>query len=1258
MKRQRFEEQEEPQRQQQYFGYKYWDKQKPPASFRPRLDISNTFKKSEDVVRATERLDKAHGDNDFKLRLTPKDILNQFPEVGQKDIKSVTEFVIAKTCHDIKEFSPESLKLFIKKLDTILVEFEEKIHKNDKDYLKDDQILSSAVCLLELKSEKMERKNQQAEKARAHWDSSKIQMSTDEIIERFPDFALRNSQDILKYLVDKTGHRFDSFTAKSFIEFTSHVYEILKNMETEQFDKKLGECHLGLDFNFAFWLLEMDINKNKQKESIPIPPRKFNISISPRDLLERFPEMNFQTTKNVTEFLVNMTGLEKKDITGRSLKNFSGFVGYLLGEMKERSQDDPLFDNDLLISEAFCLLVSKEEPKKPEKQPGPPSVTPNDILQKFPNVSRDDYDNEEVYGFLFEKLKLDIRNYTPESIDNFQSIFEMVLAEIEINNQCPDPHWMSSESSVNICLQNLVLKDKEMTPEKKEEIVDMEIDEVTPRIITKRFPNLESVTHFDVGNFILEKAGIDPSSLIPEDSFGFYFHVQAIVDDLKTVEIKENPEYMDNGKILARVLDKLTLRSVQEEPNLERITFYNEWNNENISQLQLAIKHQIDYPLILSESLTLKSLKMALDIDAGSKWSKKSLKSKLQRKLLRDHPVSDVVKDLDSKQLNSIAYKLQFDENEKVIRKTLLVNRLFEHLQKHAIKPLAYLKSVMKSKISTDLLACIEQGQDFSPTDMIESMTIKEQRKHLIALEVDYGRKVSGYKNTLLKAIAKMHPLTNYVQELDNDLFLHVQAKSGIKIDHSKNKDTIQMRNDFVFNFIKKFRKKPYSQFKKMEITQFPEIRQKIGAKIKQRIGLDLQDEKELESLTIYELKKLCQDVNINIPYKYSARQYIDNLIDTVNKSPEVSKELKDFIETMDDQIALTIGRRLRLSLRELTHDRLKKSIGKRLAKKDTNEAIHFLKEQEKVTIQATKEIAVASNCKVRPLRNEPGKMLCYLNSAVNCLHALQTLDFVGDNPVHKCLNDLETMTQTDTEELRKLLESQIDGYGGGYAAGQQQDARDPVLDILATVPSGERETILNEKFTCTSTGCDQVSENDTKQPAIFSVIKSSTEDMLANFTTEVVKHCPKCGENCTHRVDSQRKSGPDTKVLILRAQRDVDPLIKDNRPIRVNQTVHLGNDTYEIRSVVTHIGANLGSGHYVCHFYSRRYGWQMMNDDKLHPAKSPKHGYIFFYEKLDKYSPYHGQNQKMLEEFAGDTPRHSIQVERKRAKLAAKKPC
>jgi len=67
--------------------------------------------------------------------------------------------------------------------------------------------------------------------------------------------------------------------------------------------------------------------------------------------------------------------------------------------------------------------------------------------------------------------------------------------------------------------------------------------------------------------------------------------------------------------------------------------------------------------------------------------------------------------------------------------------------------------------------------------------------------------------------------------------------------------------------------------------------------------------------------------------------------------------------------------------------------------------------------------------------------------------------------------------------------------------------------------------------------------------------------------------------------------------------------------------TIHLddGDGKYILRGMISHIGKNTGSGHYVCHL-KKDEKWVIFNDEKVALSHSPplEHAYVYIFQRKD----------------------------------------
>lgn len=74
-----------------------------------------------------------------------------------------------------------------------------------------------------------------------------------------------------------------------------------------------------------------------------------------------------------------------------------------------------------------------------------------------------------------------------------------------------------------------------------------------------------------------------------------------------------------------------------------------------------------------------------------------------------------------------------------------------------------------------------------------------------------------------------------------------------------------------------------------------------------------------------------------------------------------------------------------------------------------------------------------------------------------------------------------------------------------------------------------------------------------------------------------------------------------------------------DSSRFNVSQALDDGNGIYELIGMISHIGKNTGSGHYVCHL-KKGGKWAIFNDEKVALSESPpfQHAYLYIFQRSD----------------------------------------
>jgi ubiquitin carboxyl-terminal hydrolase 5/13 len=61
---------------------------------------------------------------------------------------------------------------------------------------------------------------------------------------------------------------------------------------------------------------------------------------------------------------------------------------------------------------------------------------------------------------------------------------------------------------------------------------------------------------------------------------------------------------------------------------------------------------------------------------------------------------------------------------------------------------------------------------------------------------------------------------------------------------------------------------------------------------------------------------------------------------------------------------------------------------------------------------------------------------------------------------------------------------------------------------------------------------------------------------------------------------------------------------------------------TYKLQGMISHIGKNTGSGHYVAHLKDKDGRWVIFNDEKVALSSKPpmEHAYLYLYKRTDTF--------------------------------------
>jgi ubiquitin carboxyl-terminal hydrolase 5/13 len=87
-----------------------------------------------------------------------------------------------------------------------------------------------------------------------------------------------------------------------------------------------------------------------------------------------------------------------------------------------------------------------------------------------------------------------------------------------------------------------------------------------------------------------------------------------------------------------------------------------------------------------------------------------------------------------------------------------------------------------------------------------------------------------------------------------------------------------------------------------------------------------------------------------------------------------------------------------------------------------------------------------------------------------------------------------------------------------------------------------------------------------------------------------------------------------ETELIKLNNQNTTD----ENKIIEKKENFSDGSGKYELIAMISHMGTNLNSGHYICHIKKDNIGWVKFNDSIVESCENPPldMGYVYFYKR------------------------------------------
>lgn len=327
----------------------------------------------------------------------------------------------------------------------------------------------------------------------------------------------------------------------------------------------------------------------------------------------------------------------------------------------------------------------------------------------------------------------------------------------------------------------------------------------------------------------------------------------------------------------------------------------------------------------------------------------------------------------------------------------------------------------------------------------------------------------------------------------------------------------------------------------------------------------------------------------------------------------EKNHPINDHIDTIDGEILISILENIEPGKNARMHsDRVKGKIVKHCFQHCATSPLAGLMDlEQRPTVSGTEEPMEVESapCPAIPLDNPNN--LCYLNALVNGLKANKSSrELIGKDTtdVAKKLMTLFDQKSRSTAALRSCLPQHT------FSPGQQNDPHEAWLFLLLKLPILSANSLVTFKKTLTCAGCLRSTVTFEKVPCPSLQCRSDTEEMLLFETTEGMEHprmCLHCKEN--EQMTEDIIISEASQLLCFVANR------YENQAIVVSKNIELGGRRYKVRAVVTHIGENRHSGHYITDIFHQNQWWTV-NDARIYKATvEPSGGYLFFYEAVDE---------------------------------------
>ena len=235
----------------------------------------------------------------------------------------------------------------------------------------------------------------------------------------------------------------------------------------------------------------------------------------------------------------------------------------------------------------------------------------------------------------------------------------------------------------------------------------------------------------------------------------------------------------------------------------------------------------------------------------------------------------------------------------------------------------------------------------------------------------------------------------------------------------------------------------------------------------------------------------------------------------------------------------------------------------------------------------------------------------------------------VDDCIFHPELRKIRDQTVSDVETLRSLLETYYKSASCSFAQGEQQYVGDALNYLLQNLPNSENgmATLVTQKVCQKCTGENPKTIEETTSGCIITLPRQDTIEKMLHQKSEGTLEYTCCQP-------ANEKEIPITETCTITEAKDFLTILAKRDPaqpetqqdIYPSEKILINGKRYQIRSVITHYGNTLNSGHYNTAVFNQN-RWFMVNDfDTISEFKCgnryPKKGLFFIYEIMEDTDP------------------------------------